>query len=130
MSQDIIDPKELWIDSKKTKIEIKNEKAWAKLRVKNDKGEQYIDILAGNKNEDPHIHFGINLDQSIRFIEHRGKIDEMERVVKSRKYGLISNEKCIIKEDPYKSFNLIIQLTVDGSTKEVKIKTFELQPIN
>jgi len=117
----------LWID--KTKKEIKDDKNWAKLRVKKDKETDidYIDVLIGVKNKSAHIHFGLNLDNSMKFIETRDIMKAISRKVESKKYGLIQDEKVIIDKSINNVSNTIIQLTDEGSTGEVTIKRFEFE---
>ncbi|MFO8133233.1 MAG: hypothetical protein R6U10_04795 [Thermoplasmatota archaeon] len=101
---------------------------WAKLRVKEDSGEQYFDILIGKRGEEPHIHLGINLDQTLRFNEGRGIEGSISRKVESQNYGLMSDGKIIVDKniDGSSDVELHFELDMVGETREVIIKEFEL----
>jgi hypothetical protein len=117
----------LWIN--KIKMEINDDKGWAKLRIKKDKvdDEDYIDILIGMKNKKPHIHFGLNLDNSMKFSEYRGVTKAISRKIESRKYGLLQDAQQIIDPTVTPARNIIIQIRMEGTTGEVKINKFEFE---
>ena len=117
---------ELWI--RKTRLEIKDQTHWAKLRIKRDSetNNDYIDVLVGRKGRPWHAHFGFNLDQTILFSKFRGTTHAMERKVTSIKKKYLETKKCIVDPDVDPLKNLIMKLDMDGSTNEVKIKEFGL----
>ena len=118
---------DLWIDEKKQRIE--DDKNFAEIRIKQDKdsGEDYIDVLAGTKNKEPHLHVGFNLDQSIRFSEFRDITKSFGRKVESKKFGLLQDKKLEIKPDISPVRTITIQFTMEEETGEVSINKFKFE---
>lgn len=116
---------EFWIDERKRRIEDK--KNWAEIKVKLDKeiGEEYIDVVAGTKNKDPHIHIGFNLNQSLKFSEFRDITKSMGRKVESKKFGLLQDDTVNIKSDIEPVRTITIQFSLIEETREVTIDKFE-----
>jgi len=118
----------LWINKQK-KLEIKNEKYWAKLRIKKDSktGNNYIDILSGEKGKPWKSHLGINLDQSLLFSKYRGVIHSIKRDVDSKIKGHLETRKYIVDPDLKPGKDLILKFNIEESTNEVKIVEFRLE---
>ncbi|MCH7560218.1 MAG: hypothetical protein IIC67_02425 [Thaumarchaeota archaeon] len=117
----------LWIKKQPMqRIEKKNH--WAELRIKFDKKTKsdYIDILFGNKDHDPHIHIGRKLDGEILFSQSRNELQSSQDIVDSALHGRLLDETMIFKGMPPK-MPLEIKITYDSKTKEVKIKSFKLR---
>jgi divalent metal cation (Fe/Co/Zn/Cd) transporter len=116
----------LWI--KKVTKEFKNKTHWAKLRVKKDNGQDYIDVLIGRKGQKWHTHLGINLDQTIRFAEFRKITRSIERTVTSLKKGLMDRKELIVDKNVKGKKRLILKLDMNGmKAGEVTIKEFMLE---
>ena len=108
------------------------ENYWFNLRVKKDPrtNEEYADVLIGRKGEldkfgrNLHMHCGLNLDGSTRFIEDRGKIVDIERQVDSKLKGRISKEKIQVSENVPKA-RLTFKVIADFPTKTVDVRVTE-----
>jgi hypothetical protein len=119
--------KTLWIGN--INKEFIDKTHWAKLRVKTDTkvNEKYIDILIGQKGKQWHAHIGINLDQSLKFERYRGVVHSIIREVKSQKRGLLENTKLVVDPTISKVRTLILEINMDGNTREVSIQEFKLR---
>lgn len=96
--------------------------AWAELRVKKDSrlGDEYIDVLLGVKGSDPHSHYGINRDLSIRFHEHRGRIHTIRREVVDSNLGKTDDRTLTLKSSPGR-FTFRIRIYAVESTRTVHV---------
>lgn len=112
----------LWIN-KTTTLRNENDKCWAELKIKDDSGDQYIDILIGERGKKPHIHMGINLDQSLRFLEPRGIVQKINKKIDSKIYGPISNITGIINNDIKGLYNFEVKFNIEINTNEVTIQS-------
>ncbi len=126
MNPEIVPTEKLW--TKETERRCKNNTHWALLRTKKDKetGQQYFNILVGLKGKGPHAHFGINLDQTIRFSEFRKTTHSVKRTVVSKREGPLENKAVIVDKDVKGGKQLVVKLTMDGPTAEVIIEEFRL----
>ena len=89
------------------------------------KGDEYIDILIGKKGSNiPHSHFGLNLDQTFRFVEPRSAMHSIRREIDSKFKGRISDEK--IKFDGQQGpANFTFKVLIHGPTKTIEVKLKE-----
>jgi len=97
--------------------------SWAQVSIKKDnrRGDFYIDVLFGEKNSNkPHLHMGINADQSSRFIEHRGVISSIQKDVDSKLEGHVKTEKAIYNAKPVKG-TFTFKVNIDEPTRTIKI---------
>lgn len=120
---------DFWIDpDTKEEVRCPDNEYWAKLRVKEEDEEQYIDILMGKRGEKSHMHMGINLNQTLEFNEERGLQGSISRKVESEKHGLVSKEMEVIDKDIFENsgVHLRFELEMDGKTREVSVKRFEI----
>lgn len=104
----------------KERLETKN--FWAKFRIKKDeeRGDQYIDVLIGKKDEtEPHSHFGINLDMSTRFVEPRGVLNTLRREIDSKQMGRLANDTIEYSEPGEIEGKFVFQIMIDGSTRTI-----------
>ena len=64
---------------------------WAKVRIRQDERREdyYIDVLSGSKGKDAHIHYGINADQSLRFMETRDCLNTFAVKAEDSNLGVI-----------------------------------------
>jgi len=126
MNPEIVPTGKLW--TKETERRYKNNTHWALLRTKKDTetGQQYFDILVGLKGRRPHAHYGINLDQTIRFSEFRKTTHSIERTVVSKREGPLEKKAVIVDKDVKGGKQLVLKVTMDGPTAEVIIEEFRL----
>lgn len=126
MNPEIVPTEKLW--TKEAERRYKNNTHWALLRTKKDTEtrQQYFDILVGLKGKRPHAHFGINLDQTIRFSEFRKTTHSVERTVVSKREGSLENRAIIVDKDVKAGKQLVLKLTMEGPTAEVIIEEFRL----
>ncbi len=75
--------------------------AWATVRIMKDpkRGDEYIDLLLGVKGKDPHAHYGINRDLSIRFHQHRGRINSIRREAIDSNLGKVDDKTLLLKPE-------------------------------
>jgi hypothetical protein len=111
---------ELWTNQKK--IENKNDKNWAKIRIKKDNNEPCLDWLIGSKGIQNHVHFGMYLNQERAFIYPRGELLNINLKVESNKRGLLSDETEIFQEAKGNIAELTVIMTIE-STGELKVKS-------
>lgn len=117
---------------KEGKERLETKSFWAEFRVKKDerRGDQYIDVLIGRKDEmKPHSHIGINLDQSTRFVEPRGVLNTIRRVVNSKQMGRLADETIEYSErrDGKPEGNFVFQIIIDEPTKTITPRFEEAQ---
>jgi len=101
----------------------KTKNSWAQVRIVKDRrrGDFYIDVLFGEKGSSkPHLHMGINADQSSRFIEHRGVIGSITKDVDSKMEGHIKTEKAVYNTKPIKG-TFTFKVIIDDPTKTIKV---------
>ncbi len=114
---------EKWWIKPGTSLRIKNNDSWAELKIKDDSGEQYFDILVGEKGKQAHMHMGINLDQSLRFLEGRGITNTIRRQMESKIYGPLDDKVKFIK-DVKGLHEFEFKLNVEVDTGEITIQSF------
>ncbi len=117
---------------KKGTERLETQNAWAEFRVKKDdgRGDYYIDVLVGNKDEtNNHSHIGINLDQSTSFVESRGVLNILRREIDSRQKGRLADETIEYSErkDGKPEIKFIFQMIIDEPTKTITPKFEEAQ---
>ena len=103
------------------KERLETENYWAVFRVKKDlkRNDEYIDVLVGSKGQrDPHIHAGINFDQSRRFVESRGRLVDLRRQVDSKMKGRLSDETITYTNKPSTS-RFTFKIIIDGPTRTI-----------
>ena len=119
--------RDLWTNQKTTEIESEN--FWAKLRVKCDNdGNQYYDVLIGEKHKDPHAHIGYTLVGNEIFRVTKDQIRSLERQVESQMHGKYPSEKLVLKQNPERCTTRFSIISND-STRESIVKIFELKEI-
>jgi hypothetical protein len=94
---------------------------WAIFSVKRDsrRGDEYIDVLVGSKGKrDPHIHIGINFDQSRRFVESRDRLVDMRRRIDSKLKGKLVDETITYSNKPARS-RFTFKITIDEPTRTI-----------
>jgi len=115
---------DLWAIEGKKKIE--NEDAWVDLSIKEDKEKgQYLYVLGGNKHKKEKFHWNTYLDQSTHYIESREILKSIKREAVSKKHGKFPDEEITFESNKDVSFNFILKLEIDGTTKEIKIIKFD-----
>jgi hypothetical protein len=112
-----------------TWMKYEDEGRWAKLRVKNDNasGEDYFDILIGKAGQDPHVHIGIALDQTLLFAEYRGLVHKIARKIESQRQGLVEEKESIVDPNVPPLKDLILKLNIDTRTGQITIADFGLK---
>ena len=89
-------------------------------------GQENIDILIGKKGKSvPHVHLGINLDQSLRFSEPRKVLTSIRREIDSEKYGKLKDETINYNSKEGKA-KLRFKVDIDNKTKLIDIRFFEV----
>ena len=85
MTGEIVPTEKLRVRDVQKKFE--DETQWAQFRTKKDRktGKTYFDVLVGLKGKKPHAHFGINLDQTIRFSQSRKTTHSIKRTGVSKR---------------------------------------------
>lgn len=112
---------------KEGKQRLETENFWAEFKVKKDerRGDQYIDVLIGDRNHTaPHSHMGINFDQSTRFVEPRERLNTMRHEIDSKLQGRLA-DNTIMYSEPRKGKpvgRLTFQVIIDDSTKTITPK--------
>jgi len=110
---------------RKGKERITSENYWGNVRIIKDSktNEEYIDVLVGIKNETrPHVHIGINLDQSLRFVESRDELVTIRRKVESKLRGKLKDETVSYKSNKPAGATLTFDVIVDDPTKTIEVK--------
>ncbi len=110
------------------KEKVKTPRYWGNVRVKKDSrtDDYYIDVLIGKKDSTvPHIHVGINLDQSLRFVESRDELVNIHRKVDSKLQGPLLDETVQYKQGDMGA-RLTFTVIVDDPTKTIEIKLNEM----
>jgi hypothetical protein len=117
----------LW--TRKTRKRFEDETHWAQLTVKEDpdRGASYFDILVGLKGKGWHAHFGININETIRFTEFRGGAHSIARNVESLKYGHIEYKKIIVDPTVSPDKAMVFKTSLDRDTGEVTVEEFKLE---
>jgi hypothetical protein len=126
MNEGIVPNEKLWTKDITRRYE--DTTHWAILRTKEDSktGKRYFDVLVGLKGGKPHAHFGINLNQTLRFSEFRKTTHSIGRTVVSKKKGLLEDKALVVDDDVKGGKKLVLKLTMDGPTAEVTIEEFKL----
>ena len=124
-------PKYFWMKKVK-KLRTENTTHWAELNTKVQKqtNEGYIDIMIGRKGEgrEKGQHFGIKLDQTIHYIDPKRihNLGKINRKVYSKNKGFLE-----VKEEIFNQItnpkDLDFSINIDGTTKEITIKSFKLK---
>lgn len=94
---------------------------WAIFSVKRDsrRNDEYIDVLVGTKGKrDPHMHVGLNFDQSRRFVKSRDILVEMRRQVDSKQRGKLADETITYSNKPPRS-RFTFKIIIDEPTKTI-----------
>ena len=123
-----MEQKNLWVKS--FKKEIKNKTHYAKIqtREESETGEQFIDLIIGKKGEERKkggMHLGLNLTQTLHFIEPRRITHKIEREVISKLYGNLGKEEAYYNEFKKVMRKVRIQFQMDGPTGEVRLIKFQ-----
>lgn len=96
--------------------------SWAKVRIMKDprKGDYYIDVLMGSKGDKkPHVHFGINGDQSYRFLEPRGSLHTLNRKAVGSD-GFNSDETLVLDSVPGRH-RFRFTVLIEERTRTIKV---------
>jgi len=103
------------------KARLKTENFWAEFKVKRNhkRGDEYVDVLIGRKGrKEAHTHVGINLDQSLRFLEPRNVLTEVRREIDSKLEGRVADEKIVLSHKPGNA-RFTFSILIDGPTKTI-----------
>jgi len=103
------------------KARLETENFWAEFKVKRDhkRGDEFVDVLIGRKGrEEVHAHVGINLDQSLRFMEPRNMLTEIRREIDSKLEGRVADEKIVLSNKPGKA-RFTFSILIDEPTKTI-----------
>jgi hypothetical protein len=118
----------------KKRFETKN--FWAVFRLKRDprQGDYYIDLLVGRRKHimdhlKPYAHIGINPDQSTRFVETRGVLDSIRRVIDSKQRGRLADETIEFgkRKEGKPEGTFILKVIIDEPTKTITPRFEEAQ---
>jgi len=108
---------------KKGKERVKTQNYWGTVRLRKDSqiDEYYVDVLIGKKDKDaPHVHVGINLDQTLRFVEPRNELVKIRREVNSKFRGKLSDESVVYKKVP-EGAELTFKIVIDDPIKTIEV---------
>ncbi|MCI4364538.1 MAG: hypothetical protein L3K10_00515 [Thermoplasmata archaeon] len=100
--------------------------AWANVRIVQDprRGDDYIDLVIGLKGQDPHAHYGIDRDLSIRFHDDRGRVNSIRREVVDSNLGKVDDKTLMLK--PVKGKNSFqIRIYAHEPTRTVRVALTE-----
>jgi hypothetical protein len=115
-----------------TRREYKDDERWAKLRVKRDRDSDadYFDVLIGKTGQDPHVHMGIALDQTLLFAEYRGLVRQVGRKIESQQKGLLEDGHRVIDPNVAASSELVFKVDIKLETGQIIIRDFGLNPLS
>lgn len=104
----------------KERLETRN--FWTEFKVTRDskRGDEYIDVVMGRRNRSKsHAHVGINLDQSIRFINPRSVLIAVRREIDSKHRGRLKDETIRFSEPGGEGAQFTLKVLIDGPTKTI-----------
>jgi hypothetical protein len=107
----------------------KDDERWALLRVKHDRDSDadYFDILIGKNGQDPHVHMGVALDQTLLFAEYRGLVGKVGRKIESQQRGVLEDGRRLINPNVKELKELVLVFNIDPQTGQTSIRDFALR---
>jgi hypothetical protein len=104
------------------------EHAWLELKIKKDsrRGDFYIDGLMGSKGKKAHVHFGLNADQSYRFLLPRGSLHTFGRRAVDSKRGVLEDSVLWFKPGEGKH-RATFTVVIDEPTRKIRVLFTEVK---